>query len=477
MAITLELTDNDGTTINLVDTAGFNVLRQDWSPKIASRNQDRIAGICPYYDVEETISMSVTGVSTTNLLAKIESLISLMEKVYDWQQDDTLPAVSINYAPNGAENESSAVIVDLGVDWLTLPNEFEFGVGTNVFLQPVTIKIIRRGLWVTGNTTSAGSGTSAPTLQTRTWTGAESLESPIKMQISGFTGVHNAGSNVDCNGYLVWTLGNAPGSAGPHIYLIDSIDLTPSGWSANTSGINANAVGGSVYRATASSAATKTLTGSTIISGTGAPKKGRFNVLVRLKNNSASVTWTINYQISENPGSSGTYRSLQSKSIIVGTDTTDPQIVNMGSVYDDNLYEMTRFVFSATPSSAAGAGHVLDVDVFVVSEITQYGGCVYLDKINHTVETHNLVIDPRISDGVRARATRDVVQEPYGIYDTMPYRGDLWISSKGATQLNWLLLAVTEGTWRLYNGNLSSSPTVVSYDADLTIYRTTLVPT
>lgn len=468
MAITLQLTDGT-TTINLVDTTGINVLRQNWSPQVAARRDDRRAGICPYEDVVETISFSVTGTSTSNLLSKIEALISLLDKVRDWQEDDEAAGVSIVYSPNGASNTSTALIVDLPDGWLNMPSEFEFGVGTAVFLQPVTIQLVRRGLWYQGFAEGSGGPTTEPAIQSITWTGAENLHSPIKVEISGGTGADASNLPLSGKGYFVWSTGVSQASGGPKFTVIDANSFnSTSGFSTNSAGANANGWGGAVMRATAASSAQKTLNFLATISGTGAVKRGRINVLARLKNTSASVTWTVNYTLATAGG-----LTTDSRSIIIGTDTTDPQIVNLGSIYSESMFGLSNFTFSATPSAASGSGHTLDIDAFCLFEVTQNAGAIYLEQINYFQGTHSIIIDPHIEDGQAG----NVLAINGSNFIPMPYRGDLWISSKGVEQFNYCLFAVTPGDWRLQDGNINSGATDFAYTGELSIWETTLVPT
>lgn len=472
MATTVQVSDGT-TTISFVDTSGINLLRQNWAPKIATRSFEKRAGVCPYNDVEEVLNVAITGSSTSDLLSQIQDLIALMEKVYEWRENDENDAVTFSYAPNNGSDTSSALIVDLPEDWLTMPNEFEFGVGNIVFLQPVTIKFIRRGLWYTGTTTGTGSAATEPAVATRTWTGAESLHSPVKFAITGLTGVNNAGARVNCKGYFVWAKGDAPLSGGPVIYVYDSASFTASGFSSNTSGINSAGLGGSVYRATASSAATKTLSLTGAMGAKARPEKGRYNILLRLKNNSATTTWTINYEINYDQ----TDRVLTSRNVILGTDHTDPMILNLGSVYSEHMYDHTSLRINVTPSSATGSGQTMDIDAVCIFELTQNSGAVYLEKINYLNSTHQLWIDPRFVDGLQAQAKEVEITEPYNTSDSMPYRGDLWVTAKGEEALRFCIFAAMPGSWRLRNGNLASSPTVVDYSGNITIWNTTLVPT
>ena len=192
MPATLQITDGTDT----IDFTGSNYkLLHDggWSPKRAQRRVSPLGGRSIYEDVEERMSIQVSGSSATDTWSKYDDLSNLLDQAERWGNGENVDAVLIKYSPSGSSTDVQAVIVGppSGGSFMQPPSDADKTANTNPYIighssNPIVLSFVRRGLWLStaSESKSASASTGNPDIVTAaTFTTGASIPSPIDITL------------------------------------------------------------------------------------------------------------------------------------------------------------------------------------------------------------------------------------------------------------------------------------------------------
>lgn len=347
----------DGTTLIIISDGNggatsnnYPLVRGQWAPQVAGLRNDPLSGRSPYNDVEETFVINVRGATASDCYANLEALTRLLDKAERWWKNrERIASTNVLFTPQGStitSNSNKWVGKVLGraapddVAGIALPKNTA-DAGMIYEIDNVTIRLLRRGLWVQqtldqATITSAGGN---PGIQTISWNSINNAPSYARLDISGFdstatptiaAGFLVVAANVNFLRQFVAQSGTATG----YTAFNDSTKLPALG--------NNNVLR---YTPTGTAPANS---GSITLPGA---MWDRIAILVALRNNSATTTFTVQINLF----SSGQLMAT-TQGIYIDTSTLNPRIVSFGTV---SVYAVDAITFTITASAASGT---LDID-------------------------------------------------------------------------------------------------------------------
>lgn len=146
------------------NTGNFPMVRNSWSPAIASWRRSFLGNQPPYDDVTEEFRVNVRGSTVAEVLGNVRNLNLILNQAEQWFNNDVfdLP-VLINYAPQGStisSVDSPLQSVLLGRAQgnetnLNLTDRFN-DAGIIKEVDDVRVRFLRRGPWLSSATQSTG---------------------------------------------------------------------------------------------------------------------------------------------------------------------------------------------------------------------------------------------------------------------------------------------------------------------------------
>jgi len=169
---------NGTTTLNLTGT-GYQL--QSYGMQIAPRQAEALA-TWPFADVEEPITLHVTGHTPAQAYANLAALIDLWDQAVLWNDGLSSTAVRIRVKPQLSSKTipSESIILGYTGESAITPQP-EFDVANGVFLiRNVTWLIRRRWWWLNETDTSSESAANNPDVQVTSGFAARQIPSPIQ---------------------------------------------------------------------------------------------------------------------------------------------------------------------------------------------------------------------------------------------------------------------------------------------------------
>lgn len=149
----LHLTDGT-TTIDLNNGTSYFLQGGGWSPKIAKQSLSPVGNRCPYENVLETITISITAGTISLALANLDSIVAMLNQAKQYANNANVSPVRLTVDVQGYIGSPwEALIIDADVilpqDWAdNLPNKS---------IEDIQLRILRRGLWTRDSVASTTS--------------------------------------------------------------------------------------------------------------------------------------------------------------------------------------------------------------------------------------------------------------------------------------------------------------------------------
>lgn len=430
-----------GTTV--LDLTALPYALVSYGMQVAPLNDNELGLL--YADVEEPMTIHVTGFTAADAYANINAVNTLLDQARRWRLGEPVEAVLLRVQ---AQDSSTPLDVALlgrppgGENPTTLPPTWNASIGRYIF-QDVALSFVRHGQWL-NPTTETGSSTAAanPTVQSIAISSSITRSSPIKLACQ----FRLAG--VADQGYLEkGVILTASAANRMQIYEAEAGTLGTN--VASVADVANEARGGAVARYSPGVLASQI---GIIISPAFDPNARRLAFWAAIRNNSATTTWTIRVRASNQiPAITPVYA--------VDASTTSPRIAFLGivTIPEDiisGVTGLTSFLVSLTASAASGT---LDIDYFVVQAvddetsaalllIDQYlpGGTVIGGNAAGTPTTvdHQLLSKPT----AKVISQLGVVGATVGV----GYAGNPMLYSRGSMVATVLGTSLTD--WRISNG-------------------------
>lgn len=342
-----------GTTI--LDLTDLPYALVSYSMQIAPLNDNELGLL--YADVEETMTIHVTGFTAADAYANINAVNSLLDQARRWRYGEPVDAVLLRVQ---AQDSSTPLDVALlgrppgGDNPTSIPPTWDESIGRYIF-RDVELSFLRHGQWL-NPTTESGTSTAAanPTVQSITIASAVTRSSPVKLACE----FRLAG--VPDQGYLEKGVILTAGATNRmQIYEAESGSFGAN--LASVADVANEARGGAVARYSPGALST---TLGILISPAFDPSARRIAFWAAIRNNSATTTWTIRVRASDQvPAITPIYA--------VDASTTSPRIAFLGivTIPDDivsGVVGLTSFQLLLTASVASGT---LDIDYVVAQAI------------------------------------------------------------------------------------------------------------
>jgi len=448
----LEITDGT-TTVTIESSTGatlnYMLKYSGWSPNIARKRDVILSGQDHYMEVEEQLELNIKGSSADDCYTKLETLIKLLDQANRWFLRERVNPVTIRYQPKGSNLSTycQALIlraspVDRSID---LPKQFE-DVGNTFWILGVTIKFIRRGLWITllDTDTFSGSASNSGNIISATSGQSPALPAPTNLAFgSFFSGSPKVGT---ATGYMLIT------SDSDQIGKIDASGFT--GTALTSVADSTNKADGNVVRFTPTVANQAVVSNGVALPNTYRSKTLGFYATVRV--NTVSIPFQLGVRASLGGFTVDTaYTPISAASL-------QPQVIYLGSVSCAEAETAASRGFLSVqlkyigPTSIAGTP-TLDIDTIIIVGLDdEYTYAIWLYYAPSGVSTYmdfrnapTRLLNPQIFGGVAP----PISSSPSGVEnDVVIYDGNAAIYTKG-TNVSCCLLTVVDQYWRMVDNS------------------------
>lgn len=439
---------SDGSTVcDLIYHSAANrkymLVRNGWAPALAALRDSELGGRGPYTDVVEEIEINVLGESQADVLSNFSTLARLIDQAARWYRGDAVSVVKLYYAPEGASQAGTAVMLG------PAPGDETSGVNLPVtsngdlqafMIAGLRLRFLRRGLWIGADSSPATSSSAAnPTIHTVTFSDNQLFSSPTKVTIGGMTNVTAAFAGI---------IAVADDSA--KMTIIEGENLAPAtNWA---SVVDANARGGNVLGYNNTTTA-NTFTGSSLANGGVTGQRIAFYATLK---NVASAT-PATYQLRALIQRQGTsYRTP-----IIPIDPTNyatPKVVFLGAVvFPEQTASGAWNLSLEAANDVLGVLNALQIDyIFVIALDDEYSRVVAFSDFTLGSGVSQLILDDRFLTN-----TVSAVVDASNPVRYANYSGDPLIQSHGTTLVG-VIVATQGANWRIRNTTPATSNTNLS---------------
>lgn len=370
----LALTDGT-TTCTLSDGANgltnYPPQSGGWAPNVAALNQSLVGGRGLYTDVVEEITINVRDTTAALCYGRLDTLARLLDQAdHWWLRTETVSPVLLKYAPQGSTIASTAApLAALVLGRVTgdttgatqLPPTFD-SAGNQFVTYGVTIKILRRGLWI-GASESASAGAAAnPSVLTITMPSTANLASPIELDFTGFTSSAGTGTVDIPSGFVFIGANNSfslqqAESGGTGGLAAGATYVSTADAAARASGGNVGRLDHHLSAVGAESVINWTLPAAFLNST-------RIGIYVTYRNNSA-VTWTLRGEAYLTATALTTLNTTPLTNIAAGPN--NPTAIYLGAVANRRGFDTLRLRAAAVGGSG---GATIDFDTILAIDLS-----------------------------------------------------------------------------------------------------------
>lgn len=445
MAHTLKI--SDGTTEVDFRGSNFKVLWGQWAPKRARRSASALAGAL-YDNVVERIAFTLEGTDAADVLAKLETLDSLLDQAERWRAGANVSAVYVEYEPANSNLAASvkAVIVGPppGGTYLHLPGDFDIllagsGKQLGTETKPLVLEFQRRGLWLgatEAEASSASTGNPAE-LSSSTFTDTAGIPWPYDLDLE---------LDVTASGFVASDIWILLQNAADKADVLEAEDGTLN--SGVTSEVDADASGGDVARV--DSQANTNAKSLSIEWALAADRRYAFWAMVRSRSASA-VNWDI-WGVLREPDVGG---SFTGRKTTIEAGDNERQVVFLGIFNMPSALSTQILDVYAQNDATGGGSDADDLDIDYVAAIVLDDTARVLEvshSANAALGDSSLIVEHQLEDEIAPRVYMDLISS--GVkWDYPTFRGSLLLAAPGN-----LIKAVVFGNdqaganWRLEDG-------------------------
>ena len=450
MASVLKLTKTSITgvetaEVDFVADAAYRVV--SWSPAVAQRRVGDLGGRGPYEDVEEEMTIVITGASA---LSKLQTLMGTLDQAARWARGEPVGKVLFRYQPTAGSPELRAVV--LGGGEVELPDKYALA-PTLTVIDPVVVRFRRSALWLGDDEVKTDTTTGNPEVGVTSVFTPLQVAAPIKVEIEGLLGKETIVGDT----FVLVTSGENAATAGKRIVVVAAEGLATSGYYTSV-GDSANKARGTVLRLTPGDAGAYYDTIALSVGSTTDQYARRWGVFLNYRNNSATTSWRIGARLWNNYNANGV---ADTHMVVVPAGVSEPKWVFVGAAsLPDSLERITLSIW------ASAASGTLDIDDVVLLAM-DYPDCDRAIAVmnragNNTISTTaDLVIDHRLLERLSPAV---YVQTGSAGGSWWPYQGDATLYMREgclAVAVAWLATdAVVGSYWRATSGGAAQSPSV-----------------
>lgn len=408
-----------GTTVDFIGGTTYRV--SAWSPAVAARRPGELAGRGPYEDVEEEMTITISGATT---LASLAALKSVFDQAARWARGEPVQPVCLHYQPTAASEELRAVVMGGEVE---LPENL-VNAPVVTMIDPVVVRFRRSGLWYGSDVARTDTTTTNPETAVAGTFAALGVAAPIKVELEGLE-ANKAAVN---DSFLLVSSDEV--AAGTRIVVMPAEAFAPNLDFTSVSDSANYARGNSVLRFTPSGLPYQDIESLAPAGYTYNSRVKRWGVFVNYRNNSATTSFRVWASLWHYYNAGGTGH-IETPALVVPAGASSPRWAFVGSAtVPDSL---SRVSLHMEASAASGSLDVDDVVLMALdhsdSDIAlRFGGASGAISLTTT-----LIVDPAVLS--RLTPAVHIFENNSSLWLT--YQGDAHLSMRENAQVvavTWL---------------------------------------
>jgi hypothetical protein len=433
MAISI-LKISDGTTTVDFITANSGYRITAWSPSVAKRRNGMLGGRGSYEDVVEEMEITIY---TSTALAKLETLMHLMDQAERWSQGENVTAVLFHYQPTAGSSELKATILGPagpGEAMVELPPNFADS-PTVETIDPVRIRFKRLGMWLGAAVTSTSSSAQHPTALTMSGLTDVKIESPVLLKLNALT----TDSTVVGNSFILATCAATTTAATQRLVILDAEDWASGAYTSVVDSTN-KARGSDVLRYTP--AGTTPASVSRSITSSVDQDVRRWGIFLNYRNNSGTTSFKVKIGLIDSFSGNLTY----TPELIIAAGVSTPRWTFMGAVSLNNPLAVLWITIEA--SAASGSMDIDTIALLSLDKPTDKAIAIIADPIDTFTTAGDFILDHRLlsnqtslayfkRDNLTLAKVISPTRPDATIYMTGPVLAAAWLGSGETTAAYW----------------------------------------
>lgn len=377
-------------------TDGIRCALISYAPRVAPLRASTLAGQGSYAEVEETLSVLAIGNSAARCTANTEAIVALLDQAARWWDGENVSPVQLRgRIQQSTVGDLSSVVLGVApgqepIEIDPQPNVQLPDGGTVPWAQLLTLRLIRRGLWLRAYGTGSGDDTGSvpdvvnPDPANVTFSqGDHDQVSPLAIAIEN----ENATFTAGC--YVLWADTNDPtGLGGVKVDVTTMAGATASGFANQSDTANLPYGSNNVLRYTPASTAFAA-SGAPTFSGFGGVLPATIAIFAAVRNNSASVSWLLRAVANLNGTLLSPAAPVRTRPVVVDTSSQTPRIIPLGVLSAGQSIGTLQLEIAA--ESTAGSP-TLDISYIAVVAINEPGsGVVQIDATLQATDERQII--------------------------------------------------------------------------------------
>ena len=424
----LKISDGTTTVDFASSTSGYSVTR--WNPAVAKRRDDLLGGRGPYEDTVEEMELTIHA---ADAMTKLKTLQGLLEQSQRWARGEPVSAVLLHYQPESTSTEYKATILGAAGsgDMVQLPRNFLMTPVMD-YIDPVTIRFRRLGLWLGASVTATSSAAEHPTTLTINLTTSAPFESPVVLKLASAA---RSDKGV-IPSYILMASGATTTEAAKRLVVVDAEELSLGSDFTTAADSTSKARGGVLYRFQPTSTSWQHGGSETVYSSSDNGAR-RWGVFLNYRNNSTAAGYQVKMRMD----------NVYTPVLTVPEGTSLPTWAYLGSTARTIPLQTIDLYVKA--SAASGS---IDFDSIVLLAMDSEATARVVAPVQNEIAT-TLVYPPQpayIDHQLLSRPSAKV-WVGIGIGVAQGYRGDATLMMRGAAvACAWLGAGETTSTyWRV----------------------------
>lgn len=347
--------------ITILDPNGFPSNYQlaygSWTPNVAKRKINTLAGQAIYSDVLEEMTLNILGNSAAECTNNLQALWKFLDTAERWANGVFCPYVYIGYRPKGS-NLSTVPRADILANLsdqsiLSLPATYD-DVGHIWRINGVTIRFLRRGEWLGVIDTANNTGLVGRKSNAVILSAGNGISAPTDLQLGNF---NNSTMPVAVpSSVLIVADANFYGSGSSHLLReIQASTMTATGYTSVADATN-NSVWGNILRYTPTNTLYVQSGAANVTSGVSDTMGRNAAVYITARTNAGATGFLV--RLLATPG------NFQTRPIFIDGSSLSPRTFALGVIQlSDQSSPAVQIAFQIAALSAAGS---LDIDQIIL---------------------------------------------------------------------------------------------------------------
>lgn len=432
---------------------GIRCALLSYAPRVAPLRASTLAGGGSYAEVEETLSVLAIGQSAARCAANTEAIVALLDQAARWWEGEVVAPVQLRgRIQQSTVGDLASVILGVAPGQEPIEVDPQANVqlpdgGTVPWAQPLTLRLIRRGLWLRAFGLGSGDDTGSVPDVVNPDPASIAFAQGDHDQVSPLAiGLENENATFTAGMYVLWadTANEASGS-----YKVDLATMagaTAAGFANQTDTLNLPYNSNNVLRYTPASTSFAT-SGAPTFSTVLNVLPGTIAIFAAVRNNAASVSWLIRAVANLNGTLLSPAAPVRTRPVVVDTSSQTPRIIALGVLSAGQFIGDLRLEVAA--ESLVGSP-TLDISYIAMVAINEPGsGVVQIDPTLAATDERQIIA------GALANLPQPAVvnsgTSPTSALFRVPYSGNAEAQATNAG-VRVAILGTNSTFWRITTG-------------------------